>query len=185
LPDADSESFEEAVRGWVAPYRNADHLYRTLDWIVALEPNASQAVRLAALTHDIERHFPGGPRADPRRGGWADPDYLRAHSERSARFVAQWLGDRGAEESLVRSTVELVRAHELGGSPEADLLQGADSLSFLEVNGWLVAEWIASGRSTIDEAREKLDWMFSRIRDPRARELAEPLHRRALRRLEV
>jgi hypothetical protein len=29
------------------------------------------------------------------------------------------------------------------------------------------------------QARAKLDWMFERIRVPRARELADPLHRRA------
>ena len=116
--------------------------------------------------------------------GWDDAAYLRAHSERSASFVAQWLADRGTDEALVSSTVELVRAHELGGSRDADVLQGADSLSFLEVNGPLVGEWIATGRSTIEQARAKVDWMFTRIRDPRARELAEPLYRRALRRLD-
>src|SRR5215207_10150859 len=133
VSDEGTESLEKAVRNWVAAYRNAEHLYRTLDWVVALEPEASQALRLAALTHDIERHFPGGPRADPRRVDWDDADYLRAHSERSASFVAQWLANRGTDEALVSSTVELVRAHELGRSRDADVLQGADSLSFLEV----------------------------------------------------
>jgi hypothetical protein len=184
VTDEGGEALEEAVRAWIADYRNAEHLYRTLDWVLELEPNASEALRLAALTHDIERHFPGGPRADPDRGGWDDAGYLSAHGDRSADFVAQWLASRGADEGLVSSTLELVRAHERGGTRDADVLQGADSLSFLEVNGPLVDEWIASGRSTPEQAREKLDWMFARIRDRRARELAEPLYRRALRRLE-
>ena len=48
---------------------------------------------------------------------------------------------QGAAEPLVAEVERLVLAHEVGGSPDENLLQAADSLSFLEVNGELVARW--------------------------------------------
>ena len=60
----DAVSLEEEALVWVEPYWNAEHLVRTRDWVVELEPQAGEAVRLAALTHDMERHVPGGPVQD-------------------------------------------------------------------------------------------------------------------------
>ena len=54
-------TLEERALAWIEPYWNAEHLVRTRDWVLELEPDASEALRLAALTHDMERHFPGGP----------------------------------------------------------------------------------------------------------------------------
>jgi hypothetical protein len=62
---------EDAAREWIAPYWNAEHLERTLAWTLRLRPEASPALRLAALTHVVERMIPGGPRADP--GAWDEP----------------------------------------------------------------------------------------------------------------
>ena len=53
---------EQAAEAWIAGYFNARHLLRTRDWLVWLDPGASEAARVAALTHDIERRVPGGPR---------------------------------------------------------------------------------------------------------------------------
>ena len=61
--------------------------------------------------------------------------------------------------------------HERGGWPEADLLQAADSLSFIETLTPLLREWIATGRSTREGALAKLDFMWDRMQVPRAREL--------------
>ena len=35
---------------------------------------------------------------------------------------------------LIEDVEELIRVHEWGGSPDANLVQAADSLSFLETN---------------------------------------------------
>jgi hypothetical protein len=170
---------ESAAGAWIADYFNARHLVRTRDWVLELEPSAPEALRIAALTHDIERREPGGPRLDPRRQEWDDPDYLRAHSERSAGIVDGWLAGRGADAALRERVAALIRNHETGGPDGADTLQAADSLSFLEVNAARALAWIEEGRCTPAQARAKLDWMLERIRVPRARELADPLHRRA------
>ena len=165
---------------WIAPYRNARHLERARDWLLVLDPDASEALVLAALTHDMERHFPGGPTMEPGTMAPDDEPYRRAHSERSARIVGEWLRDQGADPALAADVERLVLAHEVGGSVDEDVLQAADSLSFLEVNGELVADWYRAGRCDRDRARAQLDYMFGRIRLERARELARPLYEQAL-----
>jgi hypothetical protein len=171
---------ERRAEEWIAPYWNAEHLVRTRDWLLELDAGASEAARLAALTHDIERHFPGGPSVDPSAPP-DEPTYLREHSDRSARIVGEWLRDQGAEE-LVAEVEELVRRHEIGGTPAADLVQAADSLSFLDVNRHVTPRWVREGRATPAQARAKLDWTLARMRV--GRELALPLYERAVAALE-
>ena len=74
----------------------------------------------------------------------------------------------------------LALAHETGGWPAADLLQAADSLSFLEVNSHRVIDWVAEDRCTVDDARDKLDHTRERISIDRARELGELLYGEAV-----
>ena len=88
------------------------------------------------------------------------------------KVVYQWNYDAEVE--------ELVLLHETGGSPDADLLQAADSLSFLEVNADLVATWFREGRCSRERAKEQLTYMFERIRVDRGRELARPLYTEGL-----
>ena len=93
-------TLEERALDWIEPYWNAEHLRRTRDWLLELDPDASEALRLAALTHDIERHFPGGPVNDLSVAPEEDMEYRRLHSERSARFVTQWLAEQGVSGHL-------------------------------------------------------------------------------------
>ena len=173
---------EQRARIWIEPYWNVEHLLRTREWLVDLEPDAGQAARLAALMHDIERHFPGGPvqTLDVWPEDDADVEYRRLHSERSAQIVADWLRDEGADEALVADVERLIVAHETGGELDEDLVQAADSLSFLEVNPPVLAGWYTSGRCSRERAKAQARWMFERIRLPRAQELAEPLYEEAI-----
>jgi len=173
-------ALEDRARAWVAPYWNARHLERTLDWLLVLAPAASEALRLAALTHDIERHFPGGPEFEPGSMSPHDEGYRRAHSERSARIVGEWLEGEGAPEALVARVRELILVHEIGGGVEGDVLQAADSLSFLETNAALVRSWYTDGRCSAERAKAQHARMYERIRVERARELAVPLYEEAL-----
>jgi hypothetical protein len=165
---------------WIVPYWNAEHLRRTYDWLLVLEPDASEALRLAALTHDMERHFPGGVQFDPGTMDPHDEAYRIAHSERSARIVGEWLRGERADEALVLEVQELIQLHEIGGTPDADLLQAADSLSFLETNGPFTRGWVDQGRCTVERAKQQHERMLERIRIERARDLAEPLYEQAI-----
>lgn len=161
----------DAALAWVAPYYDGVHLRRAADWLLALEPEAPEPLVLAALLHDMERDVPGGPKLDKQRQRWDDPDYNRAHCERSVAVVGGWLRGRRASERFVEGILP-IREHEFGGSPHGDLLQAADSLSWLEVNAPLAARWVEQGECDRDKAREKLQWMSERIRLAAARETA-------------
>jgi hypothetical protein len=82
----------------------------------------------------------------------------------------------------VADVERLIRVHEEGGWPEADLLQAADSLSFLETLVWLVLEWVESGRASRERGAAKLRSSVERMNPSlaRARELGEPRLRDAL-----
>jgi hypothetical protein len=92
---------ERAAETWIRPYSDAHHLWRTRDWALRIEPEASLAIRLAALTHDLERHFDGGPTMDPAAMEPDDLGYLQAHTESSSAIVASWLQEQRASRGLV------------------------------------------------------------------------------------
>lgn len=169
-------TLERRAEEWIVPFRDARHLTRARDWLLVVAPAATEPVRLAALTHDMERHFPGGPISDPGRHGPADPAYNAAHQERSARIVGDWLVDEGADVDLVERVRQLIRRHEFGGDAEQDLVQAADSLSWLETKADLPIGWLRDGRCDVPRALAQVDWMRDRLRLERARELAGPLH---------
>lgn len=168
---------EVGAAAWIKPYSQAWHLMRARDWLVRLDPDASLEMRLAVMTHDIERMFPGGPAFDKANGRWDDPDYLYAHGARSADAVGFWLQQQGfGEDSIARKEVRrLVTLHEFGGLDGADLVQAGDSLSFLETLQDVVKAWVASGECDVEQARAKHQYMFDRIRMDEAKHLAEPL----------
>jgi hypothetical protein len=175
----------ETARAWVRdryPY-NRHHLLKALEWLDRVAPDSSEAVRLATLTHDMERAFPGPDQ--PIIKTLSDPEYERAHSVRSARIVGAWLREQGADEALVAEVERLIVAHEFGGWPEADLVQAADSLSFLETNIELFLGFVRSGRHPAHEVRKKFNQMFERIQVPRLKVLAQPLVDSARRQLDV
>ena len=180
--DREGSRLVEIGRRWVTehyPY-NRTHLLRSLDWLDILAPDASEAVRLATLTHDMERAF-GGPDAIPIVLN--SRDYERAHSDRSARIVGEWLRTNGAPADLAATVEALIRVHEWGGSPDANLVQAADSVSFLETNVDLMLGFVKSGKYSAADISEKFDGMFERIQVPRAKEVARPMWERAKARL--
>ncbi|HUP39053.1 MAG TPA: DUF4202 family protein [Vicinamibacterales bacterium] len=171
-------------RLWVIdnyPY-NSTHLLKSLEWVDRLSPDASEAVRLATLTHDMERAF-GGPDAIPIK--MSDRAYEEAHSNRSASIVGSWLRANNAEDALIANVEELIRVHEWGGSPAANLVQAADSLSFLETNIDLMLGFVKTGKYSRGDIALKFDQMYERIRLPAARELARPMWQQAKARLEA
>ena len=177
---SDRALIDEAA-DWIEPYWNAEHLRRALDWLLVLDSDASKELQLAALTHDMERHFPGGPEQDLSIAPEAGLEYRRLHSERSARIVGEWLREAGAEPASVAEVERLIRLHESGGDADANALQAADSLSFLEVNIDIPYVWARRGACGLDRARAQHTWMFERIQIPEARTLARPLYDEAIR----
>jgi hypothetical protein len=181
-----STEIERQAIAWVGAYSQAWHLVRARDWLIWLDEDAPLEARLAVVTHDIERMFPNGPAFDKATGRWDDPHYLYAHAARSAEVVGVWLYSQdGAKEELSVSEVQrLITLHEFGGIDGADLVQAADSLSFLETLQDVARDWVIRGECGVDQARAKHRYMAERIRVAAARRLAGPLLEQALTSLE-
>ncbi|HSI80632.1 MAG TPA: cyclase family protein [Solirubrobacterales bacterium] len=185
-PGAEGRALLDTARAWIAEiHPHAHHLDRAESWLVALEPEASDAMRIAAVTHDIERAFPDPDVRWDSAEHWDDPEYNRWHQDRCAAIIADWLAEQGAPEELSRDVEALVRAHEDGGWPEADLVQAADSLSFLETMVPLIVAWVETGKAPPERAEGKLRHSASRISSdlPRAREIAAAMLTPALSRV--
>ena len=173
----------EIAQQWVVdryPY-NSLHLIRSLEWLDRIAPGSAEPVRLATLTHDMERAFPGPDQ--PVWNGNEDHDYYVAHSNRSARIVGDWLREQNADAELIRQVEELIKVHEFGGWTEANLVQAADSLSFLDVNVDLFLNFARTGRFSAAQVQAKFDYSHNRIRIPWVRELSLPMLERATARL--
>jgi hypothetical protein len=180
---------QEEVRQWAKDtYKNASHLLKAEEWLHRLDPTASEAAIIATVTHDMERAFPGpdSPAVDFSVGA-IDRHYYQAHAERSASIVSTFLQAHGAPTELIEKVAALIRAHEYGGWPEANLVQAADSLSFLEVNVDMFLHFLQEPATRWTRAliREKFQWMYERIQLVEARELATPLYHTALQKLEA
>jgi kynurenine formamidase len=178
-----SALLERAVAWMSEMHPHFLHMRRTLDWAVEIDPGASEAVRIAAVTHDAERAYPEGDWDSAV--SWDDPEYNRWHQERCAEIVGRWLREQNADPNLTAEVERIVLVHEDGGFPEADVVQAADSLSFLETMVYLLAEWVQSGRAPRERAESKARHSLERISPslPEAREEAEPLLAAALQRL--
>ncbi|HEY9280503.1 MAG TPA: DUF4202 family protein [Eoetvoesiella sp.] len=107
------------------------HAENTLQWLLRLAPNADDALRLAALAHDIERARP----SRLRREQFDDYDAFKAqHAETGARIASEILTESGIEPALRIEVCRLISRHEIGGDPRSDLLKDADSLSYFDHN---------------------------------------------------
>ncbi|HXZ05952.1 MAG TPA: DUF4202 family protein [Ktedonobacteraceae bacterium] len=183
------KTLRDNAREWVcAHYEHGGlHLLQTEVWLQRLKPDASEEMLLAALTHDMERAFPGpdSPSLDPK-DGVDNPVYNIAHCERSARIVSSYLREQGATQESIEQVARLIRAHEYGGDADENFVQAADSLSFLEVNVDVFLGMMDAGdeKWNAEAVRAKFTWMFERIQIAEARELARTLYEEAMSKLE-
>jgi hypothetical protein len=162
---------------WVrTSHPHTRHLERALHWLDALAPDATPAMRLAALLHDIERASPDPDSPFDGARDWGREAYLDYHQGRCAAHLARWLAERDVEPGDITEAVGLVAVHERGGWPQADLVQAADSLSFIETLAPLLVDWVATGQSSRESALAKLDFMWERMRVPAARELGAGIY---------
>ncbi len=131
------------------------HGENTVQWLLRLHPEADEALRLAALAHDIDRATP----ERVRREDFRDYDAFKAaHARRGARLLRGILEGCGLEPALVEEACRLVAHHEAGGDPRADILRDADSLSFYDTNLPLYLR-----RQGPEEALRRARWGWARL----------------------
>jgi hypothetical protein len=107
------------------------HSVDTWQWTLRLQPNASLALQIAALFHDVERSVvEPNSRSEP-----VGPSYQLlkdAHARASARLAQFWLANLELDAELVRAAALLIEGHERPATcDEQAVLNSADALSFI------------------------------------------------------
>jgi len=141
------------------------HADNTLEWLLRLQPDAGDALQLAALAHDIERAI---EETKVRRADFDDYVAFKAtHARNSVVMLRPILIACGVEHHIVDETCRLVEVHEVGGDPGSDLLKDADSISYFDVN--LTVYFKREGWA---ETKRRSRWGYLRL-STRAREIVE------------
>jgi hypothetical protein len=111
-----------------------DHALDTWRWVLRLDGEASMALQVAALFHDVERLVSeSDTRVEQHAADY--PAFKRAHAAAGARMAAAVIAMVGAPGALVTRVAELVATHESSdGDREKALLNEADALSFFSLN---------------------------------------------------
>ncbi len=141
------------------------HADNTLEWLLRLEPDANDALQLAALAHDIDRAI---EETKINRADFDDYDAFKAaHARNGAKILRPILTACGVDLNIVDEACRLVKIHEVGGDFRSDLLKDADSISYFDVNLPLYYQ-----REGWNEAKRRSSWGYRRL-SPRAIEIVK------------
>jgi hypothetical protein len=136
-----------------------NHALDVWQWLLRLDPDASLALQLAALFHDVERL---ASEADARTEHLA-ADYQAfkdAHARAGAEMTAKVLGAAGVGESVLARVAELIAAHvRQSADAEVALLNDADALSFFSLNSPGYADYFGP-----EQTRKKVAYTWNRMR---------------------
>jgi hypothetical protein len=142
------------------------HSINTLEWLLRLDPEADDILKIAALGHDIERAVPA------RKVKAADydtyDDYMEAHARKSADILTEILVECGVAPEATDEIAFLVAHHETGGGERLDLLMNADVLSFFHVCLPLYFD-----RKGPEITRKRMVWGYKKLSPESRRKVAE------------
>lgn len=145
------------------------HAQLVLKWVLKLKPDADEALKIAALAHDIDRAITGITEKDLSDYSKIN-EFKKEHSIRSANFIAELLAKHEYQEETIKKVKGLVEKHEVGGDSESDILMNADSLAYFEYN---IPSYLK--RNGEERTKEKIKFMFSRLSDE-AKKLVEQIN---------
>jgi len=129
------------------------------EWVLKLDPNASEVLQIAALFHDIDRAFKDRSIKQEDYPKDQYERYKRDHSINSAKIAAEYLEDADFPKDLVSIVSELIINHEIGGNnPELQTLMEADSLTFFSVSIYFYLE--DRGK---EKTKKKIVFMYNRL----------------------
>lgn len=162
------------------------HFLRTVHWLNVLQPDADEALLIAAVAHDIERAFRNHEAYDKIKNhgsGYRSHEHLTYHQEEGARIIIEYLEQMGVDQKTVERVRMLVSRHEIGGNDDQNLLKDADSISFFENNvGYFLTQRVRE--TGIRKVRDKFDWMYQRITSDKAKQLARQGYEQAIQHLQ-
>ena len=164
--DCAKQKIRAVIAGSQVP-EDPRHADNTLEWLLCLEPDAGDALQLAALAHDIDR---ATEESKVRRADFDDYDAFKAaHARNGAEILHPILIACGVAGNIVDETCRLVLVHEVGGDPSSDLLKDADSISYFDVNLSLYYQ-----REGWAETKRRSLWGYQRL-SARAKEFVNKI----------
>ncbi|MCZ6463125.1 MAG: DUF4202 domain-containing protein [Proteobacteria bacterium] len=131
------------VRGASRP-KEVAHAELVSEWVERLRPNASEALRLAARAHHVQRWTI--PRSDHPEGRLGYHRWRTALQRFHAEKAGEILAGVGYDAATIERVQNLVQKRDLGRDPEVQALEDALCLVFLETQLRELAE-------RLDEAR--------------------------------
>jgi hypothetical protein len=159
--------------------KHIPHFKRTLYWLKKLKPDADEALQIAAYAHDIGRYKNISPE-EFKKLGWKK--FTELHQIEGENMINEFLSKHTEDKELIQTVGFLIRHHEEGGTPDADLIKDVDSLSFFDTNvSWFIDK---DKIRNVESSKEKLNWMFNRITSEKAKKIARPMYEDAMRKLE-
>lgn len=162
-----------------------EHLKRTVFWLEKLDPKAPDALRVAALMHDIERAFRKPSTFDlVKRVGFNHPNLLNLHQKESAEIARKFLLENGFDKRFSDQVAKYIRYHETGGTRETNFLMDADSISFFEIDASKFIKEVEKGILDRGKAKAKFKFMFQRIKSKKAKDFCKPFYTNSLKKLE-
>ena len=134
-----------------------EHARIVLKWVLRLKPDADEALKIAAIAHDIDRAITGITEKDLKDYSQINV-FKKDHSLRSAQFIREILEKHGYDTQIISKVVHLVENHEFGGDNESDILRDADSIAYFEYNipGYLK-------RNGKERTIGKIKFMYNRL----------------------
>ncbi len=132
------------------------HSKNTLKWLLRLMPDADDALKIAALGHDIERAI------EERKAMKTDyknyEEFKDAHALNSAKILIELMKECNASKELLDDVFFLVAHHEKGGNKRAEALKNADTISFFDVNLPLYY-----ARNDVEETKKRFLWGYKKL----------------------
>lgn len=124
-----ADPHHELVDGVASP-RELLHARRLTDWVLRLQPDASEALRLAARCQHLRRWESPRDRYPLDRAGYLRwrAELKKFHAEQSGAI----LREVGYDEALIRRVQALNLKQELGKDPDCQVLEDALCLVFLQ-----------------------------------------------------
>jgi hypothetical protein len=163
--DCVKKKIKEIINNSLVP-EDPIHSKNTLEWLLKLKSDADEALKIAALGHDIERAI---EERKVRREDYKNyAEFKDAHASNSAKILAEIMKECNISKKLADDIFFLVCHHETGGTRRVDILKDAESISFFQVN--LSYYFIRNG---VEETKKRCLWGYRKLPDNLKRVVAE------------
>lgn len=156
----------DPVNGIPQP-RELVYAQRLTEWVLRLEPQASEALRIAARGQHVQRWtIPRSQYPMTRQGYLRWRETLKTFH---AKTVAELMREAGYDDGMIQRVTRLITKKNLGTDPEVQTLEDALCLLFLE------AQFADLQRKTADEKMREVVRKTWRKMSPQAHEEARRL----------